>query len=495
MSEKILAFDFGASSGRAMLGELKDGKIQMQEIHRFSNDPVLVNGTLHWDILRLFFEIKQGILKAKVLGGFNILSIDTWGVDFGIINHKGDLIENPVHYRDKRTDGIIDYTFKTISQKDLYMETGNQIMNFNTIFQIMSLIKNKSEVLKYADKILLIPDLLIYFLTGNISAEYSIASTTGLLNPTTKTWNYELMEKLDIDKSLFPEIVQSGTLVGDLSDEICEELGCNKAKVIKVAQHDTASAVLATPSCEKDFIYISCGTWSLFGTELDNSIVNQTTMKLNLTNEGGFNNTTRLLKNIMGLWLIQQSKAYWVNQGEQVTYGDLEQEALKSKPFKCFIDPDHLSFVAPGNIPKKVCEFCEQTGQYIPKTRSEITRCIYESLSFKYKYAFEQIKSATSKNYNSIHIIGGGTKDNFLCQLTANACNAKVIAGPVEATVIGNITASLLKLGEIQNIDSAREIIKNSFQVKSYNPEYENCEDYDLAYKRFVNVLNKSSKG
>lgn len=489
MSEKILAFDFGASSGRAMLGELKNGKIQMQEIHRFSNDPVLVNGTLYWDILRLFFEIKQGILKAKVLGGFNILSIDTWGVDFGIIDKNGKLIENPVHYRDKRTDSMIDYTFKTISQKDLYVETGNQIMNFNTIFQIMSLVKNQNKVLEYADKILLIPDLLVYLLTGNISAEYSIASTTGLLNPKTKNWNYELMEKLNIKKEFFPEIVQSGSYVGFLSDEICDELDCVKAKVIKVAQHDTACAVLATPANEKDFIYISCGTWSLFGTELDNSIVNETTMKLNLTNEGGFNNKTRLLKNIMGLWLIQQSKAYWINQGEQVTYGDLEKEALNSKPFKCFIDPDNLSFVAPGNIPKRVCEFCEKTGQYIPKTRGEITRCIYESLSFKYKYAFEQIKTATDKNYEVIHIIGGGTKDSLLCQLTSNACGVPVVAGPVEATVIGNITASLVENGEISNVENAREIIKNSFETKKYNSQ--GNEDYEIAYKRFTHILTK----
>lgn len=486
--KRVLAFDFGASSGRAMLATFDGTTFDMKEIHRFSNDPVSVNGVLYWDVLRLYHEIKQGILKGVQAGGFDCIGIDTWGVDFGLIDKNGNLLSNPIHYRDNYTTGIPEEVYKTISRDDLYAKTGIQIMNFNTIFQLVAYTLKKNDTINQADKMLLVPDLFNYFLTGEKKAEYTEASTTQLLDPTTKDWNYDLCKLLNIPTDILPPIIQSGTIYGKLTDDLCEELGCEKVPVISVASHDTASAIVATPNTGKDFIYISCGTWSLFGTECDHAIINDKTSGYNLTNEGGFDQKTTLLKNIMGLWLIQQSRKYWVSIGENVTYGDLEQAALKEKPFTCFIDPDDDTFVAPGNMPKRVQEYCKRTGQYVPQTKGEIMRCIYESLALKYRYAYDSIQDVTGKSYDSIHMLGGGTKDNFLCQLTANATNTTVYAGPIEATVTGNIAACLVALGEINGLAEAREIIKASTTPIIYQGD--RTLDWDVAYQKFRTLLH-----
>ena len=309
--KKVLSFDFGASSGRAMLATFNGEKISMEEIHRFSNDTVIVNGTMYWDILRLFFEIKAGITKAVNAGGFDAIGIDTWGVDFGLIDKRGKLLSNPVHYRDSRTSRNWDDVYKIISKDDIYTRTGIQYANFNTLYQLMYLKIEEPDVLENAETILLIPDLFAYMLTGERKAEMSIASTTNLLNPYTKDWDFELIEKLGLPKSIFPPVVKSGEVIGYLTDEICEELGCKKVPVIAAPEHDTASAVAATPSDTDDFVYISCGTWSLFGTESREPLISEQTSELNFTNEGGFKDTIRFLKNITGLWLIQESRRQW----------------------------------------------------------------------------------------------------------------------------------------------------------------------------------------
>lgn len=487
MSKRVLAFDFGASSGRAILGTYDGEKIHLEEIHRFTNDPVNVCGVFHWDVLRLFHEIKQGITKAVHAGGFDAIGIDTWGVDFGLIDKKGRLLNNPVHYRDTRTVGMIEKVSEIIPKEELYGRTGIQFASLNTIFQLAALKFNDPEVLEQADKLLLMPDLFAYLLTGEMRAEYSEVSTTQLLDPKTGDWAYDIIERLGIPSRLFPSIIDAGDTYGMLSDEICEELGAPKVPVVAVATHDTGSAVVAVPSDKKDFIFISCGTWSLFGTELAAPVINETSFGFNLTNEGGYGRTTRFLKNIMGLWLIQESRRQWIREGYEVSYADLEREALEVAPFKCFINPDDDSFVSPGNLPKRVQEFCERTGQYVPQTRGEIMRCIYESLAMKYRYTFRAVREVTGLEYETIHMIGGGTKDRLLCQMAADACNSKVIAGPIEATATGNIAVQLIAMGEIKDLADARRVIAASEQPKFYEPV--DAAAYDEAYARFEKLL------
>ncbi len=487
MAKRILAFDFGASSGRAILGTYENGKITMEEVHRFSNDPVNICGVLHWDILRLFFEIKQGISKALRLGTFDAIGIDTWGVDFGLIDAQGHLLNNPVHYRDERTVGMMEKVYETIPQEELYRRTGTQLLRINTLFQLVSLREQEPELLERADRLLLIPDLFAYFLTGEKRAEYTEVSTTQCLDQETGDWAYELLDQLHIPTRLFPPLIDAGQVYGMVSDALCEELGCPKVPVIAVATHDTGSAVVAVPSQEENFIYISCGTWSLFGTELSKPVINETTRQFNLTNEGGFGRTTRFLKNIMGLWLIQESRRQWIREGFDVSYADLEREALSAEPLRCFVDPDDPSFETPGNLPRRIQEFCQRTDQYVPQTRGEIMRCIYESLAMKYRYTFRAIREVTGREYGVIHMIGGGTKDRLLCQLAADSCQCPVVAGPIEATAMGNIAVQLIALGDIADLWQARRIIADSESLKHYTPE--NTAPYDQAYERFVQIL------
>ena len=486
--KKILSFDFGASSGRAMISSFDGEKITMEEIHRFSNDTVIVNGTMYWDILRLFFEIKTSITKAVNSGGFDAIGIDTWGVDFGLIDKRGKLLSNPVHYRDSRTEGIPEKVFETISKEEIYNRTGTQCMRINTLYQLMYLKENEPELLENAEKFLLTPDLFAYMLTGETRAEASIASTTNLYNPYKRDWDYELIERLGLDKNLFPEIIKAGNIYGYLTNEICEELGCEKVPVIAVCAHDTASAVAATPSFADDFVYISCGTWSLFGIELPEPIINDEVCKLNFTNEGGFKDTVRFLKNIMGLWLIQESRRQWRREGEEVGFDQLEKEALASEPFKCFVDVDDPMFESAGNLPRRVKEFCEKTGQYVPENRGEIMRCIYQSIAMKYKYTFNKLGEIANKKYTKINMLGGGIKDKLLCRLTADACNAEVLAGPTEATVMGNIAVGYYALGEIKDFADIRKTVSNSTDIKHYLPE--NPEAWEEAYERYLKIMN-----
>lgn len=486
--KKVLSFDFGASSGRAMLASFENGKIEMTEIHRFSNDPVTVNGRMYWDVLRLFFEIKTGITKAVNAGGFDAIGIDTWGVDFGLINKKGELIGNPFHYRDQRTKEIPERIFnEIISKEELYHRAGMQFMHFNTIYQLMYLKYNEPELLAQADKFLMMPDLFAYFLTGEMKEEASIASTSNLLNPNTKDWDFELIEKLGLNKKLFAPIVKSGSVYGYLSDGICAELGCKKVPVVAVCSHDTASAVAATPASTDDFVYISCGTWSLFGIESKTPFLSDEAYKADFTNEGGFDGTIRFLKNIMGLWLIQESRRQWRREGTEVGFDTLEKEALASEPFKCFINVDDPMFETAGNLPKRVLEFCEKTGQYVPKNRGEIMRCIYQSLAMKYKHTYNMLSDFTKRDYKSINILGGGIKDKLLCRLTADATGATVLAGPTEATVMGNIAVAFYALGEIADFKEIRKTVANSTDLKEYIPK--NTDEWNKAYEDYKKIL------
>lgn len=481
---KVLAFDFGASSGRAVLGNYEDGKITLEEIHRFDNDTVMVNGGFYWDILRLFFEIKQGISKAG--DDYDSIGIDTWGVDYGLIDKNGNLIGNPYNYRDTRTEGMLEEANKFVSSSDIYKKSGNQISLINTLFQLLADKKYRSFMLENTDKLLFIPDLFNYFLTGKIYAERTIASTSQLLEPFSKEWNYELIDKFGLNRDIFPELIDAGTFVGNMTEELCNEINVTSKRIIAVGGHDTASAVVAVPAAEKDFVFISCGTWSLFGTELEKPVISELSEKYNITNETGYNNTTRFLKNIIGLWLIQETKRRFHREGKKYSYNDMEQMAREAKAFSCFIDPDYPEFAKPGNIPERIREFCRRTNQYVPESDGEIVRCIYESIAMKYKHTFLQLKECCGRDFGVIHMVGGGTKDPFLCQMAADASGVPVIAGPVEGTAAGNIAVQLIANGEISDIWEARKVIADSFEVKKYVPS---SGAWDEAYKSFLKVL------
>lgn len=486
MAKRVLAFDFGASSGRAIIGTLDNGKITLNEVHRFSNDPVTVNGTFYWDVLRLFHEIKQGLLKAKQAGGFDSIGIDTWGVDFGLLDKDGVLLENPVHYRDKRNIGMVEKAAKYIGKDEMYKLTGIQFMDFNTAFQLLSIKENRPELLARAESLLFMPDLFAYFLTGNKVSEYSIATTSQLVDINTRDWSKEMLEKLGLPEKIFNRIVPSGSVTGYLSDEICEELGLEKVPVIAVCGHDTQSAVTAVPSEKEDFAFISSGTWSLFGTETKKPIVNDLSYSFNVTNEGGFGYSTAFLKNICGLWLIQESRRQWIREGKEYSYAELEKAALREKPFARFIDPDAPEFAVPGNLPARITEYCRRTGQSVPENEGQTVRCIYESLALRYRAVLEGIEKCTGKNYDSLNVVGGGTKDTLLCKMTADACNITVYAGPIEATVMGNVAVQLISGGDIADVVEARRIIANSGQLKCYSPE--NTAAWDEAYEKFKSV-------
>ena len=487
MTKRVLAFDFGASSGRAIIGCFDGEKITLEEVHRFSNDPVSVGGTVYWDVLRLFYEIKQGIIKARMAGGFDSIGIDTWGVDFGLIDAEGKLMENPIHYRDARTVGMVDEAFKTMPREKIYGITGIQFMELNTLFQLISLKKNRPWMLERADKMLFMPDLFAYMLTGKMCAEYSIASTSQIIDLKTKSWSKELLEAFGIKEDIFAPLVKPGTVLGMLTPEICEECGVDPVPVISVCGHDTQSAITSVPCEDGKFAFLSSCTWSLFVTGLEKPIVNETSLNINITNEGGFDDTVGFLKNIIGLWLIQESRRQWQRQGEDYSYADLEKLALAAEPFKCFIDPDAPEFVPHGNIPKRVQEFCEKTGQYVPQTVGEIMRCIYESLAMKYKLTFEKLCECTERDYPVIHVIGGGTKDTLLCQLTANSCNRTVKAGPIEATVMGNVAVQLMSDNSVADISEARKIVANSSELKTYIPA--DVDKWEEAYAYFLKIV------
>lgn len=482
--KKMLAIDLGASSGRGIVGAFDGQKLSLKENHRFSNDPVILGGRMYWDILRIFHEIKQSIAKTVLDGdAIRSIGIDTWGVDYALLDASGRMLANPYHYRDARTEGVVSYVGRFFAPSELYAQTGIQCMNFNTIFQLACDLRDDPKMVENASRMLNIPDLLNYFLTGNMANEYTILSTGALLDAHKRDYANELIAKVGIPQRLFGEIVQPGASVGKLLPQVQGEVGRLDAEVLTVASHDTASAVIAVPTQEKEFLFISSGTWSLMGTELDAPKINAETEKYNFTNEGGVNNTIRFLKNIMGLWLIQESRRQWRREGKEYSFAELEALAKEAKPFKCFIDPDHPSFVAPGDIPTRVREFCQKTGQYVPETVGEVMRCIYESLAMKYRYTAETIGKLTGISPRVIHVVGGGTKDGFLSQMTADACGIPVCAGPEEATAIGNLLVQLMAAGEAKTLSDARAIVAASFACKHYAPQ--NTAAWDEAYQNF----------
>jgi rhamnulokinase len=462
----------------------------MALIHRFPNDPVQVGERLQWDILRLYHEIKQGLLKAKQRRiDLRSLGIDSWAVDFGIIGPHGELMENPTHYRDQRNAGIMEEVVYKLGAARIFKQTGIQFLPFNTIYQLAAMKKVDALPLKHGRKLLMIPELLRYFLTGEMHSEFTNATTTQMFNPISKEWDLELLHALDLPGGLLVDIVKPGTLAGKLQASVCEELGLPPLAVIAVGEHDTASAVAAVPAESKDFAYLICGTWSLLGTELPQPVLDPLALEHNFTNEGGVEDTFRLLKNIMGLWLLQECKRSWDKEGRAYSFEELVFQAEQEKPFYCLIDPDHGMFLNPAHMPQQIAQYCKDTGQSIPQNEGQIVRCILESLALKYKMVLGLTEQLANKVFSGLHMTGGGIHNKLLCQFTADAIGKPVWAGPAEGSAIGNIIMQLIAAGSIKSLSEARAAIRRSFPIETYEPVESDLAGWNVAYQRFERIV------
>lgn len=466
-----LAFDFGASSGRLILSKFDGRKIELEEIHRFTNNPVRVGKNIYWDTFRLYHELKVGLKKAAAKKlNITSLAIDTWGVDYGFIDKEGNLIGNPVNYRDDRTIGVIDEIDKIVPLKEVYASTGIQFMNFNTLFQFYADKKMRPSVYENAYKFLAMPDLFNYFLTGKMFNEYTIASTGQLLDAKKRFWDIDLLKRLGLKTDLFCELIKPGTIVGDLIDEVAKETGIESVKVIAVGSHDTASAVAGTPFEEENAAFLSCGTWSLLGMEIDEPVLTEESYQYNYTNEGGVEGKIRLLKNINGLWIMQNLRKDWCEFEGEVSFPDIIKASREAKRKDFIIDPNDQRFSAPYSMMKEVISYCEEHSQGTPQGLGEIAMAIYNGLTHEYKNAVAKLEVITGKTIPCINMVGGGIQDQLLCELTANATGKKVIAGPIEGSVLGNIVMQLKAIGVIESLDEGRKIIKDSFEQKVHLP-------------------------
>jgi len=476
MSDKkqYIAVDLGAESGRVMVGSISSGKLTLEEIHRFGNGPIIEDDSLKWDFNRIFEEIKTGIAKAvkQADGCVAGIAVDSWGVDFGLIDKNNKLIENPYHYRDSRTNGMMDRAFELMPKKSIYNAVGIQFLQFNTLYQLLSLNFNRQKILQKTNKLIFIADLVSYYLSGEIFGEYTLASTSQLMDMRTGKWAKEVFEKLSLPIGIMPDIVQAGTVVGKLTKEIAKELNCEQLPVIAVGSHDTASAVAAVPAnAETNWAYLSSGTWSLMGVEIPKPIINDETFKYQFTNEGGVENTIRLLKNIMGLWLVQECKRKWQKDGDDLSYSQITELARKARPFACFIAPNDDRFLSPSDMPAMINEYLTKTGQKAVDDRGQMIRIILESLAFNYRWVLEKLEEITGKQIDILHIVGGGIQNELLCQFTADAIGRKVAAGPIEATAMGNVIMQAIACGEIKSLSAGRELIEKSIELKEYLPE------------------------
>ncbi|MBK5106784.1 MAG: rhamnulokinase [Anaerolineales bacterium] len=476
-AKTVLAVDLGAESGRVMAVHYDGHSLQLEELHRFPNTTVTIRGTLYWNFLRLWENIQTGIDKGKSSNPASI-GVDTWGIDFGLLDKQGDLIGNPVHYRDNRTEEMMAATFAKVSKEEVFNQTGIQFMPINTLYQMVSLVEGQSPHLHIADTFLTAPDLLNYWLTGVKVCEFSNATTTQMFNPLTRNWATPMLEILDIPTHIFPEVVPPGTRLGNYAG----------IPVIAPACHDTASAVAAMPTQSENFAYISSGTWSLVGLEVQHPIINEAALLANVTNEGGVYNTYRLLKNVMGLWILHQCRQTWAAQGKKYSYDELVSLAQKVPPHQAIIDPDDDRFLPPGNHPQKIKDYCAETGQTVPTNTGSIVRIVLESLALKYRFVLDILRDLSKQPVDLLYIGGGGARNQLLNQLTANATGIPVVAGPIEATVIGNALVQIISLGEISDILQARQIVANMDEIKQYEPE--EAALWNAAYERYKGIVS-----
>lgn len=488
MDHSFLAFDIGASGGRAILGTLSGHTLSLTEIHRFPNQMLHLHGHDYWNIFSLFSELKTGLKKCIREYGIQpeSLGIDTWGVDYGLITADGYIAGLPFAYRDKRTNGIMPEFFRKMDAETTYLLTGLQFMQFNTVFQLFADSRAGLSAMKIASSLLFTPDLLNFMFTGIRKNEYTIASTSALLKPGTPLWEPRIFEVAGIPVDFMEQIVQPGTIIGPLLPDLCTETGSTAIPCVAVASHDTASAVAAVPATGENWAYISSGTWSLMGVETKTPLVTEKSRLLNFTNEGGVDGTTRFLKNIMGLWLIQECKKKW-DAREVKTWAGITEDCARSQPFAFLIDPDYPGFLNPHDMPSAILDFCRATGQVSPRSEVQIARCIYDSLALKYKLTLQQIEEVTGTPVGKLHVIGGGARNKLLCQLTADATGLTVYAGPDEATAMGNILMQARALGYLSSLAELRNVVANSFDPEVYHPRHD--QDWEEAFAQFREIV------
>lgn len=471
--KKYIAVDLGAESGRVMIGSVSAEKLILQEIHRFPNGPIEEDGALKWDFGKLMGEIKAGIAKAARAAGAQVwgIGVDSWGVDFGLLDASGELVENPYHYRDSQTNGMPQKAFEMMPKRDIYENSGIQFMQLNSLYQLLAMRLANSISLAKAKNLLFIGDLVGYCLCGKIFAEYTLASTSQFLDMRTGNWSKAIMDRLSLPMNILPKVVQPGTVVGQLGAKVGVGLRCGPIPIIAIGAHDTASAVVAVPAGEGNWAYLSSGTWSLMGVEIPRAVISDKTFRYEFTNEGGVKNTIRLLKNIMGLWLMQECRRQWQKQGEDLTYNQLTALAQEAEPFAGHLIVDDVAFLAPGDMPRRINEHLEKTGQQTTDDKGQIIRIILESLALRYRAVMEYIEDATGNKIDVLHVVGGGIQNELLCQFTANALGKKVITGPIEATASGNILMQAIATGQVKSLSDARKIVRKSFDLKEYQPQ------------------------
>jgi len=489
----FLAFDLGASSGRAMLGTILNGKLKLTEIHRFDNRMVEIDNHFYWNIFSIFDELKTGLKKC--IRDFGIqpdsIAIDTWGVDFAFVDKDGMIASLPFAYRDHRTDTAMEDFYKIIPKEELYLMTGIQLMQFNSLFQLFVNHESKSSQYLSGRDLLFMPDALSYLFCGVKKNEFSISSTSQLLVPGKLAWEEKLFRAIGVDPSMMQEIVLPGTLLGMIKPEVQKETGSSEIPVIAIASHDTASAIVSVPASGKNWAYISSGTWSLMGIESDKPLISKEILKLNFTNEGGVEGTTRFLKNIMGMWLLQECRRIWSHE-VNYSWSEMVDLSMLAQPFKCLINPDDPSFLNPADMPEAIANYCLSTGQIPPVTHGGFIRCIFESLAMKYRLTLDSIRSVISWPIERVHIIGGGANNELLCQYSANALGLPVVAGPTEATAIGNIMIQAKTMKAVASLEEIRAMVGTSFATKTFEPQ--ETAIWKVQLERFREIVKQGTR-
>lgn len=484
---KFIAIDLGAESGRVMVGVL-DGRLRLEEAYRFPNGPVEVLGNLYWNPLGLFKEILAGLRTIGEQYGrdFASVGVDTWGVDYALLDRAGELIGTPYCYRDGRTEGMMEAVLERISRQALFEQTGGiQFLTFNTLFQLYSMVQEESPQLSIADTFLMMPDLFNYWLTGHKAAEFTNATTTQFYNSLEKEWARDVLETLALPTHIFPDVVLPGSQVGRLREGL--NVGLGRLPVVAPATHDTASAVVAVPAEGHDFAWISSGTWSLVGAMAEQAIVSAEALQYNISSYGGAGGSCLPWKNVMGLWLVQECRRIWAREGQEYTYEEIIAMAAQAQPFKAVIDPDDAGFLAPEHMPQQIGAYCRETGQSAPETKGEVLRTALESLALKYRWVVEKLGLLLERDFTALHIVGGGSQNDLLCQFAADASGLPVVAGPVEATAIGNVAVQAVGTGHLGSLEEARALVRRSFEVTTYEPGHSG--PWDEAYETFIQLL------
>ena len=478
----FLAFDLGAESGRAVLGAFDGERLQLTEIHRFANGPIRLLDSLHWDVLRLFQEMKTALALAAPHDLASI-GVDTWGVDWALLDGCGALVGIPYHYRDRRTEGMMSRVLQQAGREEIFERTGIQFMEINTLYQLYAMSRQQPRLLAAAETLLMMPDLFNYWLTGQKVCEFTEATTSQFYDPRAGDWARPLLEKLSLPHHILAPVVQPATVLGPLLPSVREEVGLGAVPVVAPACHDTGSAVVAVPAAGPDFVYISSGTWALQGVEVREPVINAATLEHNFTNEGGAAGTFRLLKNIVGLWLVQECRREWARAGRELSYDELTRLAAEAEPFGPLVNPDHPAFMPPGDMPARIQAYCHDSGQPVPEDRGAIVRCALESLALRFRAALEQLEEITGRRLGPIHIVGGGCQNELLNQFTADATGRPVLAGPVEATAMGNAIVQAIACGYVKSIQEGRDLVRRSVEPRAYEPR--DTGRWDEAYARF----------